>query len=46
MSTPAGILGIFAAIMILVAEVSAGQLVIARAWTRRGGTPTLPFPIC
>ena len=38
MSTPAGILGIFAAIMILVAEVSAGQLVIGRAWTRRGGT--------
>src|ERR1700689_1398586 len=37
MSTPAWILGIFAAIMILVAEVSAGQLVIARAWTRRGG---------
>ena len=38
MSTPAGIMGIFAAIMILVAEVSAGQLVVARAWTRRGGT--------
>jgi Domain of unknown function (DUF5134) len=38
MSIPAGILGIFAAIMILVAEVSAGQLVVARAWTRRGGT--------
>jgi Domain of unknown function (DUF5134) len=38
MSTPAGILGIFAAIMILIAEVSAGQLVIGRAWTRRGGT--------
>ena len=37
MSTPAWILGIFAAIMILVAEVSAGQLVVARAWTRRGG---------
>ncbi len=37
MSTPAWILEIFAAIMILVAEVSAGQLVIARAWTRRGG---------
>jgi hypothetical protein len=31
MSTPAWILGIFAAVMILVAEVSAGQLVIARA---------------
>jgi hypothetical protein len=37
MSTPAWILGIFAASMILVAEVSAGQLVIARGWTRRGG---------
>jgi hypothetical protein len=37
MSTPAWILGIFAAVMLLVAEVSAGQLVIARAWTRRGG---------
>ena len=36
MSTPAWILEIFAAIMILVAEASAGQLVIARAWTRRG----------
>ena len=38
MSTPAGIPEIFAAVMILVAEVSAGQLVVARAWTRRGGT--------
>jgi hypothetical protein len=38
MSTPTGILEIFAAIVILVAEVSAGQLVIGRAWTRRGGT--------
>jgi hypothetical protein len=38
MSTPAWILEIFGAVMILVAEVSAGQLVIARAWTRRGGT--------
>jgi Domain of unknown function (DUF5134) len=38
MSTPAWILEIFAAIMILVAEVSAGQLVVARAWTRRGLT--------
>jgi Domain of unknown function (DUF5134) len=38
MSTPAWILGTFAAVMLLVAEVSAGQLVIARAWTRRGGT--------
>ena len=37
MSTPAWILGIFAAMMVLVAEVSAGQLMIARAWTRRGG---------
>ena len=35
MSTPAWILEIFAAVMFLVAEVSAGQLVIARAWTRR-----------
>ena len=40
MSTPAWILGIFAAVMLLVAEVSAGQLVLARAWTRRGGTNT------
>ena len=38
MSTPTWILGIFAAVMLLVGEVSAGQLVIARAWTRRGGT--------
>jgi len=38
MSTPAWILEIFAAVMLLVAEVSAGQLVMARAWTRRGGT--------
>jgi hypothetical protein len=36
MSTPAWILEIFAAVMILVAEVSAGQLVVARVWTRRG----------
>jgi hypothetical protein len=35
MSTPDWVLGIFAAVMLLVAEVSAGQLVIARAWTRR-----------
>ncbi|MFZ0165750.1 MAG: hypothetical protein WAL12_19400 [Trebonia sp.] len=35
MSTPAWILEILAAVMFLVAEVSAGQLVIARAWTRR-----------
>ena len=33
MSTPAWILEIFAAVTLLVAEVSAGQLVIARAWT-------------
>ena len=38
MSPPAWILEIFAAIMILVAEVSAGQLVVARAWTRRSRT--------
>ena len=38
MSTPAWILEIFAAVMILVAEASAGQLVAARAWTRRDGT--------
>jgi hypothetical protein len=37
MSTPAWILETFAAMMVLVAEVSAGQVVIARAWTRRGG---------
>jgi hypothetical protein len=37
MSTPAWILETFAAMMVLVAEVSAGQAVIARAWTRRGG---------
>ena len=35
MSTPAWVLGIFAAVILLVAEVSAGQLVAARAWTRR-----------
>ena len=38
MSAPAWILGIFAVVMLLVAEVGAGQLVIARAWSRRGGT--------
>jgi hypothetical protein len=38
MSAPAWILGIFAVVMLLVAEVGAGQLVMARAWTRRGGT--------
>jgi hypothetical protein len=37
MSTPAWILEIFGGVMILVAELSAGQLVVARAWTRRGG---------
>jgi Domain of unknown function (DUF5134) len=37
MSTPAWILETFAAMMVLVAEVSAGQVVVARAWTRRGG---------
>jgi uncharacterized membrane protein YfcA len=37
-STPAWILEIFGAVMLLVAEVSAGQLVVAHAWTRRGGT--------
>ncbi len=36
MSTPAWILEVFAAVMLLVAEVSAGQLVMARAWTRGG----------
>jgi len=36
MSTPAWVLEIFAVIMLLVAEVSAGQLAAARAWTRRG----------
>ena len=35
MSTPAWILETFAAVMLLVAEVSAGQLVMGRAWTRR-----------
>ena len=37
MSIPAWILGIFATVMLLVAEARAGQLVAARAWTRRGG---------
>jgi hypothetical protein len=36
MSTPAWVLEIFAVVMLLVAEVSAGQLAVARAWTRRG----------
>jgi hypothetical protein len=35
MSTPAWILEIFAAATLLVAEVSAGQLVLTRAWTQR-----------
>jgi Domain of unknown function (DUF5134) len=38
MSTPTWILEILAAVMIIVAEISAGQLAAARAWTRRGGT--------
>jgi len=33
MSIPTSVLGIFAAVMLLVAEVSAGQLVIGSAWT-------------
>ena len=37
MSTPAWILEIFAAVMLLVAEVAAGRLVAGRAWTHRGG---------
>ena len=36
MNIPAWILDIFAAVMLLVAAVSAGQLVVARAWTRAG----------
>jgi hypothetical protein len=36
MSTPAWVLEIFAVVLLLVAEVSAGQLAVARAWTRRG----------
>jgi len=36
MSIPGWILDIFAAIMLLVAAVSAGQLAVARAWTRAG----------
>ncbi len=36
MSIPGWILDIFAAVMLLVAAVSAGQLVVARAWTRDG----------
>jgi Domain of unknown function (DUF5134) len=38
MSIPAWIPEILAVVMLLAAEVSAGQLVVARAWTRRGGT--------
>jgi hypothetical protein len=36
MNIPAWILEIFGAVMLLVAEVSAGQLVVAHTWTRRG----------
>ena len=36
MNIPAWILDIFAAVMLLVAGVSAGQLAVARAWTRAG----------
>ena len=36
MSIPAWILDIFAAVMLVVAAVSAGQLAVARAWTRAG----------
>jgi len=36
MSIPAWILDVFAAVMLLVAAVSAGQLIVARAWTRAG----------
>jgi hypothetical protein len=36
MTIPAGILDIFATVMLLVAAVSAGQLAVARRW-RRGG---------
>ena len=36
MNIPAWILDIFAAVMLLVAAVSAGQLAVARAWTRAG----------
>ena len=37
MSVPAPVLETFGAVMLLVAEVSAGQLVLAYAWARRGG---------
>jgi hypothetical protein len=37
-SIPGWILAIFAAVMLLAAEVSAGQLAVMRAWTRGGGT--------
>ena len=36
MSIPAWILGVFAAVMLVVAALSAGQLAVARAWTRAG----------
>jgi len=38
MSTPAWILEIFGAAMLLIAEVSAGQLLVTRARARHGGT--------
>jgi hypothetical protein len=37
-SIPAQILEILGAVMLLAAEVSVGQLVVARAWSRRSGT--------
>jgi hypothetical protein len=36
MSIPAWLLDVFAAVMLLVAAVSAGQLIAARAWTHAG----------
>src|SRR5271166_2002368 len=36
MNIPGWILDVFAAVMLLVAAVSAGQLAVARAWTRAG----------
>jgi hypothetical protein len=42
MSAPAWGLEILGAVLLLVAEVSAGQLVVARAWTRRGGAGASP----
>ena len=47
MSIPAWILDIFAAVMLLVAAVSAGQLGVAHGGRGRArGTPTSPAPIC